>query len=150
MTERIRQERLAEVLEEVSPLMAPLGRAFRGMAGVFERETGVGAPRYLALAVLSRRDGVSQVEVSQAFELDPSRVTRVGQALEAEGLIRRERDPEDNRVVRMYLTDEGRKKVGEMPRLREEFQKRIGGVLSDEEVAELRRMLGLLAGAMKD
>lgn len=144
------RDRLEEVLEEVNPLMAPLGKAFRRMAGVFERETGTGAPRWLALAVLARRDGISQGEVSQAFELDPSRVTRVGQALEGEGLIRRERDPEDNRVVRMYLTDEGREKLREMPRLKEEFRRRIGGVLSDDEVGELRRMLGLLAGAMKN
>ncbi len=144
------RDRLEEVLEEVNPLMAPLGQAFRRMAGVFERETGVGAPRWLALAVLARRDGISQGEVSQAFELDPSRVTRVGQALEGDGLIRRERDPEDNRVVRMYLTDEGREKLREMPRLKEEFRRRIGGVLSDDEVGELRRMLRLLSGAMKN
>ena len=69
--------------------------------------------------------------------------------MESDGLIRRERDPEDNRVVRMYLTDEGRTKLREMPRLKEEFRRRIGGALSEEEVAELRRMLGVLAEAMR-
>lgn len=149
MTERLRGDELVGVLDGVNPLMAPLGRAFRGMAGVFERETGMGAPRWFALAVLARRDGIGQGEVVRAFGLDPSRVTRVAQALEGDGLIRRERDPGDTRVVRMHLTDKGRDKLAEMPRLKNEFRRRIGGALSDGEVAELRRMLGVLAEAMR-
>jgi DNA-binding MarR family transcriptional regulator len=50
----------------------------------------------------------------------------------------------------MYLTDEGRDKLREMPRLKEEFRRRIGDVLSDEEVTELRRMLRRLSEAMKN
>jgi DNA-binding MarR family transcriptional regulator len=65
-------------------------------------------------------------------------------------LIRRERDPEDNRVVRMYLTDAGRRELRELPRLKRQFRRRIGGVLSEGEVGELRRMLDLLAAAMKE
>ena len=110
----------------------------------------MGGPKWLALAILAREDGLSQGEASRRCRLDPSRVTRLSQALEEEGLIRRERDAEDNRVVRMYLTEEGRRKEGELPRLRERFRQRINSVLSDEEVDELRRMLGLLAESMKD
>jgi DNA-binding MarR family transcriptional regulator len=50
----------------------------------------------------------------------------------------------------MYLTEEGRGKVAELPQLRERFRERINGVLSDKEVDELRRMLRLLAQSMKD
>jgi DNA-binding MarR family transcriptional regulator len=74
----------------------------------------------------------------------------LSQALEEDGLIRRERDAEDNRVVRIYLTEEGRAKVAELPQLRERFRERVSSVLSDEEVDELRRMLRLLAQSMKD
>ena len=100
--------------------------------------------------MLSRREGLGQGEVSQRFGVDPSRLSRLGQALEEEGLIRRERDPEDNRVVRMYLTGAGRRELRELPRLKRLFRRRISGVLSEEEVGELRRMLDLLAEAMKD
>jgi DNA-binding MarR family transcriptional regulator len=117
---------------------------------VFERETGLGGPKWLALAMLAREDGLSQGEASRRCQLNPSRVTRLSQALEEDGLIRRERDAEDNRVVRIYLTEEGRRKVAELPQLRERFRERINSVLSDEEVDELRRMLRLLAQSMKE
>ncbi|MGI9049810.1 MAG: MarR family winged helix-turn-helix transcriptional regulator [Rubrobacteraceae bacterium] len=82
--------------------------------------------------------------------MDPSRVTRTVQAMEREGMILRERDPEDNRVVRLYLTDEGKKLLAKSPQVNEELHRRIREVMSEEEFEELRRMLVLLAGAMKE
>jgi DNA-binding MarR family transcriptional regulator len=99
--------------------------------------------------VLGRRDGLSQGEFTQEYEMDPSRVTRTAQSLEADGLIRRERDPEDNRVMRMYLTEEGSKVLDRLPEINEQLRRRVHSVLSEEEFEELRRMLGLLAEAMK-
>src|SRR3954454_23317117 len=93
--------------EDVGPLLAPLGLAFWRMKGAFEREIGVSVGTWFSLALLSKKDGISQGELSQKFEVDPSRVTRLAKRLEGEGLLRRERDPEDNRVVRMYLTEKG-------------------------------------------
>lgn len=150
VTDERRRDELVEAVDDINPLMAPMGRAFKEMAHVFERETGIGSPKWFVLAMLARSDGLSQGEVSQCFDLDPSRLTRLGQALEGEGLIRRERDPEDNRVVRMYLTEAGREKLRDLPALRKEFHRRISDYLSDEDVSELRRMLGLVAEAMKN
>src|ERR687893_926031 len=136
---------------EMEPLMPVLARAFKRAVARVEGESGVPGMWWFVLGVLRRRDGLSQGEFLREHEVaDPSQVTRTAQALEADGLIRRERDAEDNRVVRMYLTEEGRGKVAELPQLRERFRERINGVLSDEEVDELRRMLRLLAQSMKD
>ena len=150
MAGKTKHGELEEVLKGFNPLMAPLKEAFRAVGGVFERETGLGGPKWLALAMLAREDGLSQGEASRRCQLNPSRVTRLSQALEEDGLIRRERDAEDNRVVRLYLTEEGRGKVAALPQLRERFRERINSVLSDEEVDELRRMLRLLAQSMKE
>ena len=106
---------------------------------------------WFIMGVLRRRDGISQGEFLREHEVaDPSRVTRTAQALEAEGLIRRERDAGDNRVVRMYLTDEGRRMVEErLPRVDEELRRRANTVMDTEELAELQRLLGLFAEAMR-
>ena len=142
--------RREEVVRESIPVLAPLGLAFKRMMAMVERETGLSAPKWFVLVVLSRRDGIGQGEVSQLFEVDPSRVTRIAQALEGDGLVRRARDREDNRVVRMYLTDEGRRRLRKLPDLNRRIEKRIRSVLSEEEHGELQRMLGLLAEAMKE
>jgi len=154
MAEEAERDLLIEEAENLdaglAPLLAPLGLAFKRVATIIERETGVSARKWFALSMLGKEDGISQGDMCQRFGLDPSRLTRVAQTLEGEGMIRRERDPEDNRVVRMYLTEEGREKLRRLPRLGEELGGRIRGVLSDEELKELQRMLTLLARAMKN
>jgi DNA-binding MarR family transcriptional regulator len=131
-------------------MLTPLGLAFKRMMALVERETGLSAPKWFVLVILSRHDGIGQGEISHLFEVDPSRVTRIGQGLESDGLVRRERDPEDNRVVRMYLTEEGRLRLQGLPDLNRRVEGRIREVLSEEEHEELRRMLGLLAEGMKE
>jgi DNA-binding MarR family transcriptional regulator len=142
--------RREDVVRESIPVLAPLGLAFKRMTAMVERETGLSAPKWFMLVVLRKWDGTSQGEISQLFGVDPSRVTRIGQALEGDRLVRRERDSEDNRVVRMYLTEEGRRRLRRLPALNRRMEERIQGVLSEEEQEELERMLGLLAGAMKE
>jgi DNA-binding MarR family transcriptional regulator len=144
------ESRRGMVVRESIPVLAPLGLAFKRMMAIVERESGLSAPKWFVLVVLRKWDGVSQGEVSQLFEVDPSRVTRIAQALESDGLVRRERDPDDNRVVRMYLTDEGRRRLRRLPALNRRMEERIRSVFSEEEHEELSRMLGLLAEAMKE
>ena len=153
MIEEVEKDRLMEAAEELDPALAsvlvPLGLASRRIKAVVERETEMSAPGWFTLSTLGKEDGISQGDICQRFDLDPSRLTRLSQTLEREGMIRRKRDPEDNRVVRMYLTEKGRGKLRHLPQLSEELGRRIRGVLSDEELKELRRMLVVLAQAMK-
>ena len=138
-----------DVLQGVHPVLPSLALAFKRLVTTIERESGVGGMKWFLLTVLGRRDGLSQGEFTQEYEMDPSRVTRKAQSLEADGLIRRERDPEDNRVMRMYLTEKGSGVLDRLPEINEQLRRRVHSVLSEEEFEELRRMLGLLAEAMK-
>jgi DNA-binding MarR family transcriptional regulator len=138
-----------EVLRGVHPVLPSLALAFKRLVATIERESGVGGMKWFLLTVLDRRDGLSQGEFTQEYEMDPSRVTRTAQSLEADGLIRRERDAEDNRVMRMYLTEEGSEVLDKLPEINEGLRRRVRSVLGEEEFEELRRMLGLLAEAMK-
>ncbi len=130
--------------------ITPVGIAFRSMLRTFERDTGIGAPRWYMLSLLAGEDGLSQGEVCRRFDQDPSRITRLAQGLEADGLIRRERCAGDARVVRMHLTDEGRELVREFPERIVAFDRRVRRAMGDDELEELRRLLGALTDAMKD
>ena len=138
-----------EVLRGVHPVLPSLALAFKRMVATIEQESGVGGMKWFLLTVLGRRDGLSQGEFTQEYEMDPSRVTRTAQSLEADGFIRRERDVDDNRVMRMYLTEEGSEVLDRLPEINAQLRRRVHSVLSEEEFEELRRMLGLLAEAMK-
>jgi MarR family transcriptional regulator, organic hydroperoxide resistance regulator len=145
-----RGELLAEKTGLEDSVMPILGLAFWRMKQAFEREVGLSTATWFLLAMLIDEDGLSQGEVSQRFEVDPSRVTRLAQRLEAEGLLRRTRDPEDNRVVRLHATEEGRRQIESRQGRREGFEERIRRELTQEELAEFRRVLGVVARLMQD
>ena len=143
-------ERLGEKAGSGGSLMPLLGLAFWRMKQAFEREVGLSAATWFLLTMLIDEDGISQGEVSHRFEVDPSRITRLAQRLEKEGLLRRKRDPEDNRVVRLQATEEGRLLIESRQERREGFEDRVRREFSPEELAEFRRALGVVARLMKD
>ncbi len=143
-------DRPSGAAQDAVPLLGPLGFAFWRMKGAFEREMGVSAGTWFTLALLVKKGGMSQGELSQKFEIDPSRVTRLAKRLEKESLILRKRDPEDHRIVRMFLTKKGKRLVEDLSEHRESFDRRIATLLSPGELKELRRMLGVVAEGMKD
>jgi DNA-binding MarR family transcriptional regulator len=142
--------RSAAVQDISDSLLPSLGLAFWRMKHAFEREVGLSTATWFLLSMLIEEDGISQGEVSHRFEVDPSRITRLAQRLQDEGLLRRERDPEDNRVVRLYVTEEGRLLVESSQERRERFESRFRREFSPEELAEFRRALGVVARLMED
>ena len=143
-------EVLAEKAASDGSLMPLLGLAFWRMKHAFEREVGLSAATWFLLTMVIDEDGISQGEVSHRFEVDPSRITRLAQRLEGEGLLRRERDPEDNRMVRLHATEEGRLLIESRQERHEGFEDRARREFSPEELAEFRRALGVVARLMKD
>ena len=153
LEERRSEETVARLVEKAGgdgSVMPLLGLAFWRMKHAFEREVGLSAATWFLLTTLINEDGISQGEVSDRFEVDPSRITRLAQRLEKEGLLRRERDPEDNRVVRLHATEEGRLLIESRQERREGFEDRARREFSPEELAEFRRALGVVARLMKD
>jgi|1186.fasta_scaffold133850_2 DNA-binding MarR family transcriptional regulator len=142
--------RSAAVQDISDSLLPSLGLAFWRMKHAFEREVGLSTATWFLLSMLIEEDGISQGEVSHRFEVDPSRITRLAQRLQDEGLLRRKRDPEDNRVVRLYITEEGRLLIEDCQERRERFESRFRREFSTEELAEFRRALGVVSRLMQD
>ncbi|GHA16606.1 hypothetical protein GCM10007989_09580 [Devosia pacifica] len=69
---------------------------------------GLTYPQYLVLLVLWEQDGLSIKMLGERLILDSGTITPLVKRMETRGLMRRERDHEDERVVRVYLTEEGR------------------------------------------
>ena len=140
---------LREALLEVNPLLAFLTLAFWRMRLLVEREAGMAPLKLLILSIARKKEGISPGEFCRRFHLDVSRVTRLTQSLEREGFLRRERDSEDRRYLRLSLTEEGLVFLRQQTALiEEEFGRRLEG-LSSEELDELERMLSVVAEGMK-
>ena len=139
-----------EIAEKVYPVYVPTGLVLKKILWAFDRDVGISPPKYFILHVLAREAGISQGEIGRLYGVDPSRITRLAKQLETEGLIERTRDPEDNRVVRMSLTSEGRRAFEMASERGEVFKDRVRSALSEEEYRELRRLLDKLTEAMED
>jgi DNA-binding MarR family transcriptional regulator len=82
-------------------------RAVTGLYRPILEKLGLTYPQYLVLLVLWERDEVSVKELGTALQLDYGTLTPLLKRLEANGLLRRERRRDDERAVRISLTDEG-------------------------------------------
>lgn len=65
-------------------------------------------PQFLVLFLLWRDDGCAVSTISDTLLLDGGTVTPLLKRMETKGLVRRQRDEDDERVVRIFLTDAGR------------------------------------------
>jgi DNA-binding MarR family transcriptional regulator len=121
-----------------------LNRAYKPLLD----ELGVTYPQYLVLLTLWAEDGLSVGGIGERLMLESSTLTPLLKRLEAAGLIRRTRNPEDERQVRVRLTPRGR-------RLREKAQKVPKSILKatqcDAETLErLRERLVRVRDAILD
>lgn len=69
---------------------------------------GLTYPQYLAMMVLWEQDGLTVGDVSTRLLTDPGSLTPLLKRLEGEGLISRTRSKDDERVVLLHLTGQGR------------------------------------------
>ncbi|OIK26493.1 MarR family winged helix-turn-helix transcriptional regulator [Streptomyces malaysiense] len=70
-------------------------------------ELGLTYPQYLVMLALWERDALSVGDLGSALQLESSTLSPLLKRLEAAGLVRRERRPEDERSVTVRLTGPG-------------------------------------------
>jgi DNA-binding MarR family transcriptional regulator len=80
------------------------GRAYR--KGL--EDLGLTYPQWIAIVALWEQDGQTVSELGEKMFLESNTLTPVLKKLETMGYLRRQRDPADERQVRISLTDEGR------------------------------------------
>lgn len=80
-------------------------------------EHGVRVGQQFVLQELWREDGLAPGELAERIGVETPTVTRAVHRMEAAGLARRDPDPDDARLVRVRLTERGRKLEGVVPEL---------------------------------
>ena len=131
-----------EFMLQFSPVLHQLARTFWAFKQAYANQFNLPLAAIGVLAVLGDRDGLTQQELTATLRLDPSMITRSAKELEHEhGWIRRERDPADNRLMRVYLTEEGRNQAAELSKRAIEIEQRLLRDLSEEDCTHLRQML---------
>ena len=100
-----------EAMKLSRQLCFPLYAAARNVTGLYTpwlRPLGLTYTQYIALLALWEEDGISVSALGERLMLDNGTLSPLLKKLEAAGLVERRRSSEDERVVVLTLTDEGR------------------------------------------
>jgi DNA-binding MarR family transcriptional regulator len=98
-------------------------------------------PQFGVLILLIEQDGQTIGTLSQKRAIDAPTMTGIVKRLEQNGLVERRHDREDRRLVKVYLTDEGRDIMQYLPDAARAFNEIMVQGISE---AEQREMLAKL------
>jgi DNA-binding MarR family transcriptional regulator len=126
------------------------GRLVRTMAdGRLIGQAG-GAPALGALLRLADEDGISQAELARRQRVEAPSMCRMVDRLERDGLVRRDRDDVDRRVIRVMITPEGRDAAAAGRRSVADLEAHAFEALTVEERQTLADLLGRLLDGLPD
>src|ERR671936_270408 len=110
--------------------------------------TGVPPAQLSALSVLVFGGPRTLGDLAAAEQVRPPTMTRIVQALEDEGLVRRASDPRDGRVVRVQATARGKRAIAQAPDRRVANLAGLLGRLSPVQVERVREAAELVERAL--
>ena len=134
--------KINESMKLDSQLCFPLYAAARKITGLYTpylKPLGITYTQYIMFLVLWEKDGITVGELCKRLRLDTGTVTPMLKNTEKQGLIKRTRSADDERVVVISLTEDGKalyKKAKSIP-------EKIGSCvkLGKEEAVELYKVL---------
>ena len=125
----------------VGYMLAQTCKLHRQRAEVLLNEIGLHAGQEMILCALWENEGVTQTELAECLLIQPATVTNALKRLEREGFVYRREDPDDQRVSRVFVTDEGRSLKAAVEEKWSQLEEESFGDFSVEDGALLRRLL---------
>lgn len=129
------------IQETIGYLMVRVSRSHRALVSSALADLGLYLGQEMLLKELWEQDGRSQTELLAELRVEPPTLTKMLRRLETAGLVERQRDSEDARVCRVYLTASGRSLCEPVTRCWNQVEQKILANLTLEEQLLFRRLL---------
>ena len=113
------------------------------------RESGLTRPQFGVLSVLVADPGLSAADLARAAMVTPQAINLLVTALEREGLVRRQHHPTHGRVLQLFATSEGARRVRVAYPTVIELEDRIADGLSERQLSAIKRWLVDVATTMQ-
>lgn len=132
-------------MSEFMDVYTRASKTFRAVTDAVLRRHGLHLGQNLVLAALWEQDGQTPGAIAARVNVTTPTIVKMANRMTAAGLLTRRRDESDNRLVRLYLTEDGHA-------LQEPIEKELGNLeqqltagLTDAEVWELMSSLTRVA-----
>ncbi len=131
--------------ERLRLVVTRLARRLRQQA-----EAPISPTQSAALATIERRGPLTLGELAEIERVQPPTITAAVGRLEEQGLVARQRDPDDLRVARVQVTTAGRRLLKETRSRKSAYLERRVGELSGRDRATLERAAAILERLLED
>jgi DNA-binding MarR family transcriptional regulator len=98
-------------MEDPREISGPIAQIYRSHLAYMAKELEayrIGSGQFDFLMVLYRKDGISQETLAKILKVSKATSTRAIQSLEIEGYVFRQKDENDLRAYKVYLTEKGK------------------------------------------
>lgn len=111
---------MAATLQEFDSALQMSNYLLNQVTRKYLEEKGLSLPRYWVLLNTDKYFGLTMGELQNKMYLAPSSITALVDSLVTNGLLERGTHPEDRRVIKLYLTEEGKKVLEDVLNFRHE------------------------------
>ena len=125
--------------EDLQNMFVRLTHLYYKNAFALVKDFGIHPKQVPLVGLVFCREGISQKEISQALRISPPTVAVSIKRLEKAGIIERRADEKDQRLSRIYLTEEGKAVTRKTKECIKEREKALFKDFSESEICLLRR-----------
>lgn len=118
-----------------------VGKSHRKIASRLLEQHGIHRGQTPLIFALSQRDGRTNSELAELLEVTPATITNMVKRMEKAGFVQRQKDPTDERVKRIWLTEEGQGKVEGLHNVMNDLQGISFGNFTAEEKEQFRYLM---------
>lgn len=102
---------------------------------------GLTTPQYAALSILGRQPGLSSAQLARRSFVTPQSMQVMVAAFVRGGLVERRPDPENQRILRMSLTDEGRTVLSRSQQAADQIERSMLAGLANARIRDFSETL---------
>lgn len=122
-------------------LLAEICKLLRFYAGARLDEIGLHLGQDMIVLALMDNEGVTQSDLAEWLHISAPTIAATLRRMERDGWVERRTDAEDQRISRVYLTDDGRTLHASIVQVYEQVSERLYHGFTREERVLLRRLL---------
>ena len=138
-------------MKKINDLLYQLHLTDQMITQLFEKQLGISLTRYQILQFLLQQSPCNQIAVQEKLQIDQAALTRHFKILEKEGLVKRRRNPENQREVLVEMTDFAREQlVTNSPQQHIKVKSQMESVLTKGEREEFSRLLEKLQSGLEE